>query len=192
MIPVVAYERGQTGVVVPFPDLGPVIDRLRREHDPAAALGVPAHVTVTYPFLSWLPSAEPALTGDDLAALAAIAAARPAFEVTFAATGRFPGVGYLRPEPDRPFRELTAALLHRWPHVRPYGGAFGDEPEPHFTIAADAADEVLDTIDGQLVGVLPITLQATGLALLAFDGDRWQQGDFLPFARSGLAVLTAR
>ena len=164
------FERGQTGVVVAFPDAGPAITRVRHDHDPAAAVGVPPHVTVTFPFL-----AQPVLTDGDLSALADIATAEPAFEVRFAATGRFPGVTFLRPEPDGPFRSLTAALLSRWPHVLPYGGEFGPEPEPHLTVATSTTDSVLADVASQLLGSLPITLDATGLAVLFFDGARWSQ-----------------
>jgi 2'-5' RNA ligase len=170
------FEAGQAGVVVPFPDIGPAIERLRQAHDPAAGLGAPPHVTVTFPFI---PAA--ALTGCDFSALAAIAAGQPAFEVTFAAIGRFPGVTHLRPEPDGPFRKLTTALLRRWPQAPPYGGAFGDAPEPHLTIAAETTDDVLTAIEEQLSDSLPTTLKAAGLAVLIFDGSRWRQRDFLPF-----------
>ena len=62
-----------TALVVLVPEAEPVVAAHRLRHDPAAADGVPAHVTVLYPFRT-----EP----DDttLEAVAAIAAAVPAFD----------------------------------------------------------------------------------------------------------------
>ena len=41
-----------SAVIVPVPEVEPPVRDLRRELDPSAAGGVPAHVTVMYPFLA--------------------------------------------------------------------------------------------------------------------------------------------
>ena len=104
------------------PGFGPRWDR-------AAGAGVPAHVTVLFPFLP-ARGLVPAVRRE----LAAIAATQAPFEVIFATVGRFPDVVYLAPRPAEPFTRLTGAVAARFPDFPPYGGAF-DEVIPHLTIA---------------------------------------------------------
>lgn len=66
-----SFLAGQTGVVVPVPAADPLVSRWRERFDPAAAFGVPPHVTIVYPFVP----AE-ALSEHDLADLRAFAAGR--------------------------------------------------------------------------------------------------------------------
>jgi hypothetical protein len=47
-----AFAVGQTAVIVPVGAAEPIVGRRRTRFDPAAATGVPAHVTIIYPFLS--------------------------------------------------------------------------------------------------------------------------------------------
>ena len=118
----------ETALVVLVPDAEPVVAEHRLRHDPAAADGVPAHVTVLYPFRAEVDDAT-------AAAVAAIAAAVPAFDATFRTTARFPGVVlYLDPEPAAPFRELIARCTAAFPDCPPYGGTIPD-PIPHLTVA---------------------------------------------------------
>lgn len=74
--------------------------------DSAAVAGVPAHITVLYPFL-------PRQRVDDAvrAELNALFATHRAFRPAARATTRFPGVLYLAPEPDAALRALRDAAL---------------------------------------------------------------------------------
>jgi hypothetical protein len=84
----------QSAIVVVVEEAEPVVGAHRLRHDPVASLGVPAHVTILYPF-------RPVVDAEADDVLSAIARAIPPFEVTFARTGRFPeGVLYLSPEPS--------------------------------------------------------------------------------------------
>jgi hypothetical protein len=56
--------RVQSAVLIPVPQADSVVGRYRFEHDPVAAAGVPAHVTLVVP---WLPPDE--ITDEDLAEL---------------------------------------------------------------------------------------------------------------------------
>jgi hypothetical protein len=47
-----AFAAGQTAIIIPVGAAEPIVGRWHRQFDPAAAAGVPAHVTVIYPFLS--------------------------------------------------------------------------------------------------------------------------------------------
>ena len=57
-----------------------------------------------------------------------------------ASVGRWPDVVYLAPEPDAPFRRLTAALASAFPDYPPYEGAH-EEVIPHLTVARDAPED---------------------------------------------------
>ena len=46
-----AFAIGQTAIIVPVGAAEPIVGRWRTRFDPAAAAGVPAHVTIIYPFL---------------------------------------------------------------------------------------------------------------------------------------------
>jgi 2'-5' RNA ligase len=145
------------------------LERLRRSWDWAASVGVPAHVTVLFPFLP-ARGLVPAVRRE----LAGIAADHPPFEVRFARVGRFPGVVYVAPEPSAPFTRLTEAVVARYPEFPPYEGAF-DEVIPHLTIA-EGADRPLDDIALRAERSLPFVRQVMALEVLVEGGDgRWRR-----------------
>lgn len=160
------FVAGQTGVVVAVPAAEPVVGPARSAYDTSAAFGVPAHVTVLYPFLP-----IDAVGAEVLAELGGICTSVPVFDVSFAEVRQWPGVGYLAPDPEAPFRELTAKLAARWPDHRPYGGAF-DDVVPHLTIAEGDAD-ALATAEAMVRPGLPIATRVERVDLIAFDGSRW-------------------
>jgi 2'-5' RNA ligase len=142
----------RTALMVPVPAAEPQIGELRLAHDPSAAHGVPAHVTILFPFL------DP----DDLdeGALADLIAGFPAFDFELDRIGRFPeGAVWLHPSPSVPFVDLTAAVFQRWPECPPYEGQF-DEVIPHVTISEMPID-----VDLQL----PIAARAREVMLVEED-----------------------
>ncbi len=113
---------------MPFLGLDPLVGAYRRRMDRAAAWGVPAHVTVVYPFV------PPPVGADTLERLAAVLTGVPAFECEFARVEWFgDDVVWLAPEPDGPFRDMTAAVWRAFPDHPPYGGQF-DDVVPHLTV----------------------------------------------------------
>ena len=110
------FRAGSTAVIVDLPEALGAVGCWRRRFDTSAPLGVPPHVTIIFPFVDLA-----AFTAADRTDLAAIAAAEPAFPVTFARFGTFPGstdrpdVLYLEPTPAEPFVRLTTALWAHWP-----------------------------------------------------------------------------
>jgi len=154
--------------------LPPALDRLRARRDLAASRGVPAHVTVLFPFR--MPTAlDPPTRGH----LAEIAAAFEPFEVRFERVGRFPTVVYLAPDPSEPFSALTQALAARFPDHPPYEGAF-DVVIPHLTIT-EAADTALDAIAEEAAQHLPFARTVSALEVLVETRDgRWHRYWRLP------------
>ncbi len=151
---------GETALVVLVPEAEPVVAEHRRHHDRAAAVGVPAHVTILYPFRSIV---------DDAAvnAVAQLADNVAAFDVVFIALARFPGeVVYLVPDPAEPFRRLTTTAIAAFPDCPPYSGAVPD-PIPHLTVADGVDAATAAVIDDAVRPGLPIAGRVERLTLIA-------------------------
>ncbi|MET9340854.1 2'-5' RNA ligase family protein [Nonomuraea sp. NPDC003804] len=168
------FRIGETALVITVPAAEPVVGRWRERHDPSAAYGVPAHVTVLTPFLP-----RDLVDARVEAELGRLFAAFTPFEITFRATGRFPGVLYLAPEPDEPLRALTLAVWRHWPEVPPYGGRYPDVV-PHLTVADGAPPDACAEIEADLVARLPFVSRVSEVVLLAYDGTAWRQEASFP------------
>ncbi|MFU8874001.1 2'-5' RNA ligase family protein [Micromonospora sp. SL4-19] len=161
------FEAGQTAIVVAVPEAEPVVDRWRRRYDRSAPLGVPAHVTLLYPFLELS-----RIDGSVVEQLRSLFARQPAFKVTFPRCGRFPDVLYLDPDPADTFRSLTAGIVEQWPEAPPYGGVH-DLVVPHLTVAEGTDETTFALIEDDVAARLPVEAAATEARLLAFDGSQW-------------------
>jgi 2'-5' RNA ligase len=171
------YRAGQTGLIVKVPETEPAVGAWRSQFDPAAAAGVPAHITVLYPFLD-----KDLADAGVLRRLAAILAAHRALDLRFAEVRRFPGVLYLAPEPAAGLRALTSAIAAQWPEVPPYGGQF-DDVVPHLTIAVSQDTSVLDMIESDVLDWLPVTARVESASLIVFDGGHWNELQSFPLTR---------
>ncbi len=158
-------EHGDTALVLRVPEVEP----------PAAALGVPAHVTVLYPFLTQ--QRYDGQARDELAALLHDVAPTT---LTFDRCTRFPDgdLCYLAPEPAEWCRRLTGLVWARWPEAPPYGGAFADVV-PHLTVA-HGRPAVLDEVERALTPALPVRSRAGELTVLALAAGRWRVLETLP------------
>lgn len=159
----------RSGLVVTVPEAEPAVRAWRDRLDPSVGSGMPAHVTVLFPFLP-----EGRLDGDTLAAISDVIGRHKRFEARFERCGRFPGVLYLAPEPATPFRALTEAVVDRWPETPPFGGQFADIV-PHLTIAQGQDDAVLDDAEAGLLDRLPVVTRVASVDLMVHDGSRWRQ-----------------
>ena len=134
----------------------------RRRYDLAAQFGVPAHVTVTYPFR---PPAD--LGEDDRAALRTLTAGFAPFTLEGRRTGRFDDrVVFVALENPAPVVELTNAVTQQFPDFPPYGGAF-DEVVPHLTVAHDQSHDVLLSAENEVNRRLPFTMEVDRVELWA-------------------------
>lgn len=159
-----------SALVVLVPEAEPLVADLRRRFDPSAAEGVPAHVTVLYPFVP-----PQSVSAADLAALAQLCAGVPAFACRFAEVRRFPATAWLAPEPAAPFVALTHAVMARFPGLAPYGGRH-PEIVPHLTVAdgriADA-DVAQARLQERLARQGLVQAHCRELALLDNRSGRW-------------------
>ncbi|WP_327302370.1 2'-5' RNA ligase family protein [Streptomyces sp. NBC_01298] len=162
------FQAGQTGLIVRIPEAEPAVRAWRERLDPSARAGVPAHVTVLFPFLE-----ESRIDPLVHAGLAEVLGSHQAFDLRFERCGRLPEVSYLVPEPAAPLIRLTEAIAERWPEAPPYGGRFA-EIVPHLTIAQGQQDAVLDEIESDLGDGLPLTSRVSSVELMVHDGTKWR------------------
>jgi 2'-5' RNA ligase len=146
----------------------PLVEHWRRRFDASAAAGIPAHVTVLFPFLN-IELISPAVIGD----LATLIAGHGPFTVRFDECGRFPNVLYLAPTPGQPLCALTESIAARWPEAPPYGGQFA-EVIPHLTVAHEQPPRVLDEVEAALANRLPATATISSVSLFVTDGHSWR------------------
>ena len=150
--------------MVPVPAVEPLVARYRDRFDAAAGWGVPAHITVLYPFVE--PSA---LDGRVIAALDTIFRSATEFDCQFNNAGWFDtDVLWLEPEPAAPFRALTAAVLKAFPEYPPYCGIH-DDVIPHLTVGERRLAELsaLQDAERAVRRGLPITARVTQVLLVA-------------------------
>src|SRR5271170_5731004 len=118
----------ESAIIIPIPEIESAVGALRLKYDPAALLGIPAHITILYPFK------PPAAATTEINRLRSICAAIDGFAFSFTEVRRFPGTVYLHPDKAEAFAEITKAFVKTWPDCKPYGGIHPDIV-PHLTVA---------------------------------------------------------
>lgn len=160
--------RIQSAVLIPVPQADAVVGRWRYEHDPVAAAGVPAHVTLIVP---WLPPDE--ITPEDLADLDDELADVKAFDFELARVDWFGRrVLWVAPEPAAPFLELTNRLADRF-NTPPWEDEF-DEVIPHLTVAHASDGVELVPVAADVATRLPLRCRAEEVWVMCAGGTRWE------------------
>jgi 2'-5' RNA ligase superfamily protein len=174
----------ESALLVTVPAAEPAVARHRSRLDTSAAVGVPAHITVLYPFL------PPDLIDTDThATLARLFASVPGFRFTLDQTRWFPDpVLWLGPSDPAPFSALTELVVAAFPSCPPYGGQVA-EVIPHLTIGDGAPRADLEAAEAQVRLHLPIETEATSVILMtgpspssASAGSRWRSLAKFPLA----------
>jgi 2'-5' RNA ligase len=156
------------------PDAEPLVADFRSRFDRSASRGMPAHITVLYPFLH-----PDSLSPERVSELRALFLGYRRFRFSLGGVCGFPDVVYLAPEPLAPFDALTNGAAARFPETPPYGGAFAN-PVPHLTIAqrppAPSLAEVTDRFVVAVGARLPLECAADEVALAIKRAGRWSIG----------------
>jgi 2'-5' RNA ligase len=169
----------ETALVVLVPEAEPLVERFRERHDPSAAEGVPAHITIIYPFK---PPQE--VSEVVLGRLRELLSGFAPFDLVLGKVRRFrSGVLYLAPADPQPFRRLTIAVWNAFPEAPPYGGRH-PQVTPHLTVAQIAAADAFDAVAAEFArasrGRLPVRVRVAGIALMDNASGRWQVKTTLP------------
>lgn len=133
----------ESAVIVPIPEVEPIVGPFRLQYDRSARLGVPAHITLLYPFC------RPQNVDGELKALGDFCALIEAFPFSFTEVRRFPAAAFLHPDKSETFAQITRVLMKMWPECKPYGGVFSDII-PHLTVADRVDLETLNAVEGSL------------------------------------------
>jgi hypothetical protein len=152
----------RSALLVAVPEAEPAVREHRARLDSSARDGVPAHLTVLYPFLA-------AASIDDavLVALRRLFAGFAPIDVTLDRVNWFgEDVVWLAPRDDAPFRALTGAAFAAFPGCPPYGGAYADVI-PHLTVG-DQGDLADRRAAAQAVSrCLPVEARVTEVTLMS-------------------------
>ncbi len=119
--------RGISAVVVLVPEADDILDAVGS----SASGGMPAHVTVLYPFVP-----PRRIRQSHCEQLEAIAARTAPFTLELAELDHFELITVLTLNPEEPLRRLTTAVVDSWPEHPPYGDDELDVP-PHLTLGYD-------------------------------------------------------
>ena len=140
--------------------LPPRLEALRMRCVPDAVDGLPAHVTVAYPF------AEPgSIDAAVVGLIAEVVAVRAPWTMRLVERRRWPDTVYASVEPEAPAIALQADLAAAFPSLPIYGGAI-DVFVPHVTIAEgpSADDPAVDADPGW--DDLPVTCAISEVELI--------------------------
>lgn len=169
----------QTGFIVRVAEAERRVRELRERFHPVAKLGVPAHVTVLFPFM------PPEDIDESVLAKAASAVREVvAFDFSLLAVRRFPATAYLAPEPPDLFVALTRSLARAFPAFPPFAGEF-EVVVPHLTVAHGIAEEAKVaefelSLDMSLYG--PINARCVEVELLENSSGVWKLMHIFPLS----------
>jgi 2'-5' RNA ligase len=152
---------------------------LRLRSDTNAADGVPAHVTLLYPF------AAPASIDDGvIRAVGDIVGRHAAWTIVLGERRRWPDTLYASVEPEAPVRALQAELAAAFPMLPLYSGSFPFTP--HVTIAEGQGAHDPAVGDDPAWGDLPFRCDADAVEVIVHGDDgRWHVARRFPMRARG-------
>ena len=160
----------QSGLIIEVPEAEPVVGHHRERFDASGALGVPAHITVLFPFMP-----PRAINNAARAALARLFADISSFRFQLDHTDWFgDDVLWLGPRDPGPFRALTERVCEVFPAFRPYEGQFEDVV-PHLTVGDSRQLGDLRAAETSVQARLPIEATAAAVSLITqrVPGGHW-------------------
>ena len=163
----------ESAILIPVPNADKLVGVYRDRYDPAARAGIPAHITLLYPFLD-----RECITSNSVVEVQEVFQSFQPFDFFLVAMRRFPGVLYLHPEPDNEFRRMTQALVDQSPDHPPYKGAYSSV-KPHLTVAH--ADDVVamkaieEKFQSHAESHLPMKNRAEEVWLMVERNGKWRK-----------------
>jgi 2'-5' RNA ligase superfamily len=162
----------QSALIVRVPKAEPYVSHYREQYDSSAKLGMPAHITVLYPFMP-----PELINASTFEKVKAAILCETVFAFRLAKVGQFPGVVYLTPEPSDPFVSLTRVIAQAFPGYPPYRGQHVGTV-PHLTAAQTGEPEqsvVATELHKLLENSGSIVSFCNELVLIENSTGRWEQ-----------------
>ncbi len=160
----------QSGLIIEVPEAEPAVRQHREHLDASAPLGVPAHITILFPFMP-PETVDPAA----LTRLGELFAEVSGFRFVLDHTDWFGDeVLWLGPGDPDPFRVLTQRVFRAYPAYPPFEAQF-DDVVPHLTIGHGHPLNVLRNVEDSVQDRLPIEARANAVTLMTQQsaGGRW-------------------
>jgi 2'-5' RNA ligase len=154
------------------------LEALRRRSIADATDGVPAHVTLLYPFAD-----EAQIDTSVLSTVAGIAARHRVMDLTLGEGRRFPDTLYASVEPESTVAALQADLAAAFATLPLYGGAF--DFVPHVSIVEGRAASDPDALSAPAWATLPVKRTVDAVALITRRGSRWATRHRFPLRTPG-------
>jgi 2'-5' RNA ligase len=146
--------------------LPPGLEALRMRSIADAPRGIPAHVTLLWPF-----AAEDSFEQGVLDLVEAIVARHEALDITLGERRRFPDTLYASVEPDAPVRARLAELAGAFPTLPLYEGAFPFTP--HVSVVEGVGAIGTDAFADPAWAELPVRQHVDAVELIACRDGVW-------------------
>lgn len=148
-------SRVETGLILPVAELESFLVHWRAEVDAVPPAGVPAHISLLYPFLP-----PDTCVGQRVEVAEFFGKIEP-FDFWLTEVGWFDGrVVFLRPDDPAPFLDVTEQLVARWTQCLPYGGKHA-ELVPHLTLGIEGSESDMQELAAAATALLPIRCRVT-------------------------------
>ncbi len=141
----------ETGLIIPVPAFEDFIQEHRVHNAAVSPEGVPAHLTLLYPFL------PPDRCEEAHAEVDGFFQEVDPFEFDLTEVGWFDDrVVFLAPSDATPFVKLTERLIGRWTQCIPYGGRHAGKHVPHLTLGIEGSPEEMASLAEAAAKMLPV------------------------------------
>jgi 2'-5' RNA ligase len=151
----------QSALIIAVPEAESAVRQHRERLDASAALGVPAHITILFPFMPPETIEEAALTG-----LGKLFVEVSRFRFVLDHTGWFgDDVLWLGLRDPGPVRALTERVFRAYPAFPPFEGQF-DDVVPHLTVGHGHPLHALRSAEDSVQARLPIEASANAVTLM--------------------------
>jgi 2'-5' RNA ligase len=169
--------KNEAALIVPVLEAEQYVSNFRMEYDPSASVGVPAHITINYPF-------TPEISNhlDYIAELSSIISGFTQFPFQLIEICTFPQAVYLSPQPTSPFIDIIQAISSGFPESQPYKDEFS-QIVPHLTLAQVKENEI-QSIEKMALNLLnpnlPISAKASEIWLIENFKGKWKRRMVFP------------
>ncbi|MFD6880357.1 MULTISPECIES: 2'-5' RNA ligase family protein [unclassified Streptomyces] len=165
---------GTTAIVIELPAAEVLLEAVAGVDPSLVRTGLPAHVTVLYPFV-----AAADVDDETERAVRRLAGSMPAVDLLLRRLVAAPGFVAVEAAELDP---VITAFRDRWPAVRPYGGRFGESPTAHVTMALGCDEAEARRVGDRVGELLPLRARAEAVHLVVLTDRGWRRRVSAPFA----------
>lgn len=171
-----------TALIIEVPEAEPLVREVRHQFDPVSNSGIPAHITLLYPFVP----VELFDSAIEATLLAVLAATEP-MSFSLSSLHEFSDAIFLMLEPDVELRKVMGQVWQAFPEYPPYGGGGHiTEPTPHLTVAQpgdpDRQRSLRPELEAMFEPHLPLAVRVDHASIFVRDDSGlWRRHRSLPF-----------